>query len=83
MNILKIHRREGDKDANLTKDQIPTERALWVHWNITKNSLCFKISLQEAKLKRRSMLLTLSLLYDTLGLMLPFKLKGRTILQNL
>ena len=34
MSISDIHRREGVKDADLVKEELPTERALGVYWNV-------------------------------------------------
>ena len=63
MNIPDMHRREGVKDANLTKDQLPTERALGVHWNVEKDSLGSKVNLKETKLTRNGILSMLSSFY--------------------
>ena len=68
MSIPKNHRREGVKDADLVKEELPTERALGVHWNVEKDQLCFKLYLKSGNITRRGMLSTLNLFYDSLGL---------------
>ena len=47
MNIADIHRREGVKDTDLVKEELPRESALGVYWNVEKDALCFKVNLKE------------------------------------
>ena len=47
MGIRDIHRREGVKDTDLVKEELPTERALGVYLNVEKDALCFKVNLKE------------------------------------
>ena len=68
MSIPDIHRREGVKDADLGKEDLPTERALRVYWNVEKDALCFKVNLKEKPRNRRGMFSMLSSFYDPLGL---------------
>ena len=60
MNIPDIHRREGVKDTDLVKEELPMERALGVYWNFEKDTLCFKVSLKEKPRNRGDMLSMLS-----------------------
>ena len=83
MSIPDIHRREGVKDADLVKEELPTERALGLYWNVEKGALCSKVNLKEKSRNRRVMLSMLSSFYDPLCLASPFILKGRLILQEL
>ena len=83
MSIPDIHRKEGVKDTDLVKEELPTERASGVFWNIEKDALCFKVNLKEKPRNPRGMLSMLSSFYDPLGLVPPFILKGRLILQEL
>ena len=83
MSIPDIHRREGVKDIDLVKEEIPTERALGVYWNVEKDALCFKVNLKDKPKDWRSMLSLFSSFYDFLGLASPFILKGRLIMQEL
>ena len=83
MSIPDIHRRETGKDTDWVKEELPTERALGVSWNVEKDALCFKVNLKEKPRNRRGMLSMLSSFYDPLGLASPFILKGRLILQEL
>ena len=83
MSIPDTHRREGVKDTDLVKEELPTERALGVTWNVERDTLCFKVNLTKKPSTRRGMLSMLSSFYDPLGLASPFILKGRLILQKL
>ena len=86
-NVLKsvpdIHSREGVKDTDLVEEELPTERALGISWNVQKDAFCFNVSLKEKPRNRRGMLSMLSSFYDPLGLVLLFTLKESLILQEL
>ena len=83
MSIPDIHRREGVKDTDLVKEELPTERALGVYWNAEKDALCFKVNLNEKPRNQRGMLSMWSSFYNPLGLVSPFILKRRLIQQEL
>ena len=83
MSIPDIYRREGVKDTDLVREELPSERALGVYWNVENDILCFKVNLKEKRRNRRGMLSMLSSFYDPLGLVSPFILKGRLIMQDL
>ena len=83
MSIPDIHRREGVKDTDLIKEELPMERTLGVYWNVEKDCLCFKVNFKKKPRNRRGMLSMLSSFYDPLGLASPFILKGRLIKQEL
>ena len=59
----------------------PIERALGVTWCIESDSFHFRIQLSDTPLTRRGILSSISSIYDPLGLVAPFLLKGRKILQ--
>ena len=59
----------------------PIERALGVHWCIENDSFGFRISLKDVPLTRRSILATISSIYDPIGIAGPFVLKGKRVLQ--
>ena len=64
MSIPENHRIEGVKDADLVNEELLTERALEVHWNVEKDRLCFKPNLKAGNITGRGMLSTLSSFYD-------------------
>ena len=59
------------------------ERALGVHWCIESDTLQFRIELKDKPFSRRGILSTVSSVYDPLGLVAPFILLGKRILQEL
>ena len=70
-------------DYRLISDDTTIERALGVHWCIESDTLQFRIILQDKPLSRRGILSTVSSLFDPLGLITPFILVGKRILQEL
>ena len=71
------------KELNLSSEKLPVERALGVCWMIENDSLGFRINLQDKPLTRRGILSTISSIYDPLGLVGPFLLAGKILLQKL
>ena len=61
----------------------PIERALGVTWCIESDSFHFRIQLTDTPLTRRGILSSISSIYDPMGLVAPFLLKGRKILQQI
>ena len=62
---------------------MPEEKALGVLWKPEEDIIGFTISIAEKPLTRRGLLAMLSSIYDPLGLVSPFLLKGRKIIQEL
>ena len=79
----------GDKLAksmenlDLSKQSWPVERALGVTWQIETDSFVFKINIENISMTRRGILSSISSIYDPLGLVAPFLLKGRKVLQSI
>ena len=76
-------RKVGVKDQDLLTGKVPEERAMGVLWNTDNDTLCFNINIMEKSLTRTGLLAMLSSIYDPLGLVSPFLLKGRKTLQEL
>ena len=70
---------ELDFEANST----PVERALGMQWNIMSDTLGFSTKLKEKPITRRGLLSTVSSIYDPLGLISPFILPAKKLLQEL
>ena len=65
-------------------DKFPQiESALGVTWYVTSDELGFRINMTDSPLTRRGILSTISSIFDVLGLVSPFLLKGRKILQEI
>lgn len=71
------------KELDMTKDLLPIERALRVQWFVESDKLHFRAELNDRPLTRRGILSTVSSVYDPLGLISPFLLKSKIILQGI
>ena len=76
-----MRRAKEVKDFDTTKDLLPVERALGVQWCVQSDHLQFRVELADRPLTRRGILSTVSSIYDPLGLVAPFVLQGKRILQ--
>jgi len=64
-------------------DNLPTERALGVVWNIKDDKLTIKSQVPEKPVTRRGILSATSSVYDPLGIVSPFILPAKKIMQDL
>ena len=77
---------ESEKAASvktLDFDHALTERALGVQWNVLADTFSFRIAKREKPATRRGILSVVSSVYDPLGVVSPFILPAKAILQNL
>ena len=82
--MTETERRKGVKNIDLNNGiDLPKERALGVKWNIENDQLGFTVNLGDKPFTRCGMLSMISQIYDPLGLVAPFLLKGKIILQDL
>lgn len=82
-SIPQEDRAADTKNHRLVSKNTAIERALGVHWCIESNTLRFRIILQDRPLSSRGILSTVSSVFDPLGLVAPFILAGKQILQEL
>ena len=69
---------------DLTFDKLPITRALGVSWNVADDYFTFKFErINEESVTRRSVLSTVSSLYDPLGFCSPFTLQAKILMQDL
>ena len=83
VSIPEGERKKGLQDQKLRLGTLPTENALGIHWNIEKNKLGFDVNFKDEPHTKREMLSMVSSIYDSLGLVSPFVLEGRQIIQML
>ena len=76
-------RASGIKDLNLDHEKLPVERALGVQWCVESDTLQFKNEMSERPATRHGVLSAISSIFDPLGLLSPFVLEGKIILQEL
>lgn len=70
--------------VSLDKDEeLPTERALGVKWNIEEDNIIFKVNLNEKPMTRRGIVSIVSSIFDPLGFLSPVILTAKFIMQGL
>ncbi|XP_013855697.1 uncharacterized protein LOC106511491, partial [Austrofundulus limnaeus] len=74
----------ANRAPSLDLDRDPSmERALGVLWDITSDCLTFSVNVKDQPNTKRGMLSTISSVYDPLGLVGPFILRGKALFQAL
>ena len=67
------------QEVDLAKEKLPTERTSGIHWNIESDMFCFPFHVKECATTCRGIVSTIASIYDPLGFISPFVLKGKTI----
>lgn len=74
---------ERSTDFDLFKDSLPNQRTLGLEWAIESDKLRFNCSvIAEKPQTRRGLLSIVSQIFDPLGLLSPFTLVGKNVLQE-
>ena len=81
--IPKDQRASVIRDLDVTRDLLPIEKALGIQWYVESDQLQFRVVLKDRPLTRRGILASVSSIYDPLGLVAPFLMIGKGILQEL
>ncbi|KAI3356833.1 hypothetical protein L3Q82_003486 [Scortum barcoo] len=71
------------KDLDMALGELSVERALGVQWCVEADEFQFRVTVKENPLTRRRVLSTVASVFDPLGLVAPFILLGKQILQTL
>ena len=71
------------KTLDLSKDDLPIERALGVKWCVEMDTFGFKVDVKLKPPTRRGILSVISSVYDPLGLAIPFMFPAKLLLQDL
>ena len=71
------------KTLDLSKDDLPVERALSVKWCVEKDTFGFKVDVKLKPPMRRGILSVVSSVYDPLGLAIPVVFPTKLLLQDL
>ncbi|XP_033122036.1 uncharacterized protein LOC117121051, partial [Anneissia japonica] len=71
------------KSLDLNNDDLPTGRTLGVQWSPQLDTLSFNIAAAERNYTRRGILSITSSVFDPLGLVAPFILPAKMLLQDL
>ena len=68
---------------NLKLDRLPINRTLGLHWDAERDVFCFKTVSTNNPATKRGVLSTISTLFDPLGLLSPFVLPVKVLIQEL
>ena len=72
LESIRLHdRAKNVKVLDLTKDELPVERALGVLWSVENDKFVFKINTKERQCTRCGILSVISSIYDPLGMAEP------------
>ena len=71
------------KPLDLDLDHLPVERALGILWNVERDTLEIKAATKQLAATKRGILKQISTIFDPLGLVAPFVLRAKLILQEL
>ena len=71
------------KNLDFEKDYLPVERALGIEWSVETDRFQFKVNITEKPPTRRGILSLASSIYDPLGMVAPFVLPAKILLQDL
>ncbi|XP_022778259.1 uncharacterized protein LOC111319790 [Stylophora pistillata] len=81
--IPEAERAKEVKSLDLSKDDLPFERALGVKWCVETDAFGFKVDIKLKPPTRRGILSIVGSVYDPLGLAAPFVLPAKRLLQDL
>jgi hypothetical protein len=82
-SITQEKREKKLQHVDLAKDQLPSSRTLGIEWAIEEDEFRFRIAEPQGTVTRRSILSSVSSIFDPLGLISPLLLQGRIILQSI
>lgn len=71
------------KDLDMALGEPLMERALGVQWCVFSDDFQFRVTVKERPLTRRGVLSTVASIYDPLGFVAPFLLRGKLLLQQM
>ncbi len=71
------------KELDLSKDQLPLERALGLQWFVQLDAFKFNITISDRAHTRRGILSVVSSIYDPIGFLCPLILPAKLLLQEL
>lgn len=81
-SIPPSERANSMKEPNLSFSNSLMEQTLGIQWNMENDCFKFDICLKEQPATQRGILSTIASLFDPLGFIAPFTLKGKKILQE-
>ena len=82
-SIPRSERTSSVLDLHLNAGVLPVERTLGVQWNVDADTLTFKITARDKPPTRRGILSATSSVYDPLGILAPFILSAKKLIQDI
>ncbi|XP_042206955.1 uncharacterized protein LOC121855857 [Homarus americanus] len=83
LNTIPLESRHtGVKEVNLGCEDLPTERALRVMWDLNGDQFAAKVQAPTQPATKRGLLAVVSSVYDPLGFICPFTIKAKHIFQD-
>ena len=82
-SIPRSERASSVLDLDLNAGVLPVERTLGVQWNVDADTPTFKITARDKPPTRRGILSATSSVYDPLGILAPFILLAKKLIQDL
>ena len=82
LKLIPVEKRSTTSIKDVLRQDMHIERALGVYWSLENDTLGFQIILKDVPLTK-SVLSSISTIFDPLGIAGPFLLKGRKILQQI
>ena len=71
------------RNVELFEDPLLPEKTLGIEWDIERDVFLFRLSLKGTQCTRRQILSIVSMIYGPLGLICPFVLKAKQLLQEM
>ncbi|XP_043220532.1 uncharacterized protein LOC122380948 [Amphibalanus amphitrite] len=73
----------GLQSLDVGTGDLPVQRTLGVQWNVETDTLSIEVRPRDKQVNRRGILSVVSSVFDPLGLVSPFVLKGKLLLRDL
>ena len=84
LNRLPEEARAKDvQHLDFSRDRLPIQRSLGVHWSLEQDTFTFIVNLPEKPFSRRGVLSIASSIFDPLGFVTPVTIEGKLILREL
>ena len=81
LESIPLAERANKESVNLDNNR--EQRALGIRWEVNADSFSFKFERQNVPMTKRGILKVISSVFDPLGFVTPFVLKGKVIIQEL
>ncbi len=81
--IQPAQRAKDVQSVDLMNEDLPVDRTLGVQWDVQADAFKFSVKFKDQKPTRRGILSTVASIFDPIGLLSPFVLTGKCIIQEI